>query len=498
MPSRSEIQAIAKSFGSQYGVDLAAIEKDSEKIRRLVEKEGVNHINAFEIYSESITCNPALDCAIIPDLESFEFADIPPDPNLIDSRVEQNIEEAIKYADNCLQIRRQYGELAKSRNDTRFKFEEFVRIDLIHQEEVKAGLYELPLKQARADLESINASIAGANSQITAIDEMYAAKGEENYSNALAPDKVAGYVADVAFVARATANDKDKVEDASTRSTEYRIRLEHGSWAQTKLAAIGQRAEHQAKLGAADEKVLYLVKDVAFRTHRASVSRQLAWLQINEHARPNSAINYDKRMLGLKDIFDANLRLLIQRVNALDSGLSKHYGIDAVLQKGKKGEILDGVAIYLIAVQDLLAKYKRKQRTAIASKSTVGHLEHYPHKNGGKRFETEITIDDSMLPDGYNLLKGVAFEYFGTHSKPISLNVTPPNGAVPFCDKGLISGRVVFGRVGPFSPGLDMKPQYVDLFWNGMPKGSWKIEGIVCDGTGEIEGVLLHLWVASV
>jgi hypothetical protein len=501
MPSPDEIEKIAECFGSKYGVDIAILRHDAIKLKSLVDRRAQKAVSSTEIYSDSITYTPSGNPAYLPDLETFEFSDIPNDPRLVSSRVEQNLDEATRYADNCLQSRRLYGEMGKLRNDTRFKFEEFVRLDLVHREEVEAGLYELPLQDAAAERAALESGVTEATLQLNIVDDMLGKTdaAKPKYSGVLS-DRVSTYITNSKLIARNTANDdKQKVDDASGLTTTYRTDIEYATWLQTQSIARGSVDQQKAKFTAATKKEEYLSKDVGFRSHRASISRQLAWLQIGEHCRENSALNYEERLNNQRLLFNDNLRHLVERIVSLKKGLMDCYDIDIPLPDPSKGQILDKVAVWLVYVQDELSKYKRGQRVVIYSKTTDKPLNVIPSAvaNAPEKFEVELFIDKIDLPSAHSLLRGVAFEFFGTQSRPISLSVQPPNNAITSYQKNVGASRVGFGRVCPFTAGLELKPQHADLFWNGSGEGVWNLQGTF-EKAGSIDSIILHMWMVTV
>src|SRR5437016_1957567 len=135
MPSNEEVIQIESSFARQYGLDLPGIHKDAATLRRAIAASASDPAK-FYTYNGSQ--------AFVPDLEAIDPSKVNHDPRLSARLIEANLDEATKYSQACLQLRSQYGELARHRNDTRFKGEEFVRLDAVHKQEVEAGLYKLP------------------------------------------------------------------------------------------------------------------------------------------------------------------------------------------------------------------------------------------------------------------------------------------------------------------------------------------------------------------
>jgi hypothetical protein len=406
--------------------------------------------------------------------------------------VEHNLEEAIRYSQNCLQIRQQYSETAKLRNDTRFKGEEFIRLDEVHLQEVDAGLYRLPWQEAADERTALEFAVSFARTQQAITEES---------SAVLSNDRVSEYIRDTAKLATDSINiagRQDLIKDGTTKTTQYRTGLEYAAWLQTSAAVKGSAAQLRGKLSTAQRKEAYLRKDEGFRAHRAAISRQLALLQIREHCRPDSVLNYNERLTQQKSLFDANLQCLIERVIALKPGLKDSYDIEVTLEAPRTGSILDTLSVWLVKVQSELSKYKRTQRLAVYS-IWSGALTVVPGNAGNTAdtFQADLVVDVNAVPATKSLLRGVAFEYIGQQQRPISLKVLPPQGTYIAVDRGGQPDTLQFGRVYHAAPGLELKPQHSDVFWNGSPLGTWKVEGRFNQTAGVINGLVMHLWLAS-
>jgi len=136
MPSPAEIQVITSSAQSQYGIDLTSVTNDRLALQSFVSKTSTpppagpvsTLAQAFittssAIYGDSATFTFDTTSALVPDLETISFASVVPDPRLDARRIEQNVDEASRYSQVCLQVRQTYADIAKLRNDTRFKTE---------------------------------------------------------------------------------------------------------------------------------------------------------------------------------------------------------------------------------------------------------------------------------------------------------------------------------------------------------------------------------------
>jgi len=407
------------------------------------------------------------------------------------------LDEAIKYCQSCLQIREQYGEAARLRNDTRFKGEEFARLDAVHLQEIEAGIYSLPWEEAANETAGLKTALTEAELQQKTIEEMKTdgeLDKEKIHFAVLSKAKIEDSITKSAFITRQLATTKDKVEEAAKVTGTYRSGIEVATWIENLAAAKSSVAQLGARLKIAQRKEEYFRKDEGFKSQRAAISRQLAWLQISEHCRQGSELNYDEKLQNLKALFGANRRHLVERVIVLAVGLKESYGLDLPLDAPSTGSILDHVSVWLVSVQDELSKFKRAQRLTIVSKWGVGIALGPKNDSGLSAFNVEFIVDKVDLPSGNALLRGVAFEYEGKNQRPITFKVLPPQNA----SVGSRPHPVLFGRVCPLAPNRELMPQHADFFWNGSAIGTWSVDGIVDTSAGPIDNAVMHMWVVSV
>jgi hypothetical protein len=485
MPSKADIANIKVDFSRQYGLDLSGIHRDAATLRSLVADAAANsnvldYTNCYSYDGKE---------AVVPDLETAAFSSIPVDTRLSARRVELNLDEAIRYSQSCLQLRQQYGELARLRNDTRFKGEEFVRLDEVHKQEIDAGLYQLPWQEAADEKTGFEAAVAQAQIQQSIPTEMMqGAAGANRYAALLSDAQITNNVNSNAYIVRNVANsNKDQVGVEATSTSQYRSGIELATWLETSAAAKSNFAQLNAQLSIAARKEQYFRKDEGFRTARDEISRQIAWLQIQEHCRTGSILNYDERIGRLKILFDQNLQCVIERIQPLVQGLKDYYKIDIPLVNPSVGSILDDVSSWLLQAQNELAKYMRLKRLTIFSKWSGAA------SSSGDSFTANVDLVTGDGPSGEFLVRGVAFEYVGQNARPITLKVVPPANA--WLEKS--GNPLTFGRVYPINPSPELKPQHSNVLWNGSATGSWKITGEFESAAGSIDKLVMHLWVLS-
>ena len=253
---------IKVAFSKQYGLDLSGIHRDAATLRTLVADAAANS-NALD-YTNCYSYDGKE--AIVPDLETTAFPSIPADARLTARRVELNLDEALRYSQSCLQIRQQYGELARLRNDTRFKGEEFVRLDEVHKQEIDAGLYQLPWQEAADEKTGFEAAIAQAEiRQGVPAEMMQDGAGPNRYSALLSDAAITNNVNANAFIVRNVANsNKDQVAVQAVSTSQYRSGIELATWLETLAAAKSNLAQLNSQLSIAARKERYFVKMKAF------------------------------------------------------------------------------------------------------------------------------------------------------------------------------------------------------------------------------------------
>lgn len=486
MTAPTEINSIKSSFAKCYDLDLPMIDRDVAALTRALQKS--DSIELQRACSTSV-----VNKAYVPDLDTLAYATVMPDARLSDRHVEANLDEAMKLLQSCLLLRSQYGEQARHRNETRFKGEEFVRLDAVHMQEVDAGLYKLPWQEAATERKGLEDALAHAHKQRAIPQEMLqGTQGASRYSAVLSDAAVVDHVAKTAFITKNVANThKDQVGQVATQTTQYRSAIELAAWHGTLANAEGTIAQLTAKLDIVRRKEAYLSQDEIFRLHRAQISRHLAWQQISEHCRPASELNYDERLKAVKASFDTNAKALAERIRLVDTGMRHLYGNDLPFGVPAQGRFLDEAAVWIARASDELAKWRRTQRLSLVSVSSRAVMASTA-TNGS--FTTEFVVDEAAMPDRPALVRGANLEFVGGGSGPISVALTAPCPLTPTVGA---QRALVFGRVCHVAPGLDLRPHHSDLLWNGDPCGIWKAVGSADPAIATPTGLVLYLWISS-
>lgn len=360
MPTQPEIDSLKQKFGTLYRINIPGIAADAVALATSVAAPAAP--SALSIYSAPISAFPA---SLIDDLEQFDFDTVHEDVAIRDRSVELNLDEAGRLAQACTSLRSDYIATAKLFLDTRLKSEEFFRLDAIHLQEVAAGLYNLPFDEATDDVQALQAALAESGAQKTIIDTMYSttAASPPKYAGALTDAQVKANTDQSGNVAQlgATQN-QPAIQTGTSQLAEYRSKIEDASWQYSLRTNTTSAAQLNGRLATAQRKQSYLQKDIGFRSSRASVSRQLAYVQLGENIRPNAPLNYAERLAAAQKLFQLSLGKLIQRILPLRRGAKQLYGIDIPLASPPRGQILDELNKWLTVLQDEVGKFHRRQR----------------------------------------------------------------------------------------------------------------------------------------
>ncbi|MBR0925729.1 hypothetical protein JQ561_03850 [Bradyrhizobium diazoefficiens] len=500
MPDSREMDLIKSRFSRLYSLDTAGLQAEAARLASIIAGPAVP--SAVTIHSSPVAGVPS--GALVQDIERTKFTDVSEDRTLRVRSIEQNLDEATRYLQTCVALRRDYAELAKLYVDTRLKSEEFFRLDSIHQQEVAAGLYSLPYDETTDELGAAQAGLNEALAQKQMVQDLYSSPGPTPaYASAMSDASRAAYATKSGTIAGWSAinnGNAGNIQNATVDQATYRSNLENASWLYTQHVVNTSVADKQARVATATRKQGYLRQDIGFRSSRAAVSRQLAYVQLDENTRNGSILNYSQRLESTEALFNAAFVKLCQRVMALNRGAVSIYGVPDTLSVPASPPSLDYLAGWLLEVQDNIARVKRQQRVSIFTvwinrwriRRNMSSTDALKNRTG-LRLDLNIEPDDLQTQSG--LLRGVAFEYLGTSKRPLRLTVTPPAGALA-SPAAASSSALIFGRVLSLAPGLDIRPQFPDLFWNGDPFGNWRISTDEDLSGFGIADLAMHIWLA--
>lgn len=284
----------------------------------------------------------------------------------------------------------------------------------------------MPWQEADDEGRGLDSAIVEVTRQQKIADEVLGDRADgDKYQALLSDARIQTNIADNAFIMKSTANiAHDEVGIRGAQTSTVRGYMELATWQETQAAAKSNLAQLSAKRTKTGRKEEYLRLDEGFKLQRSNISRQLAWLQIAEHCRVGSELNFDERLSQYKRLFEANVVPLVQRARLIEKGLRDVYGITLPLGLLETGTILDRIGVWLVTASDAISKWKRTQRLSVLQfvSSEIPELD---LKRG--MFSTQFSVTSGDLPQTASLLRGLNFEFVGNSQIPIALDVSPPS-----------------------------------------------------------------------
>lgn len=478
-----ELDTIKNSVADLYSVNLNRIDLDLE-----------SSSDAVQNYVSRKPVEIAED--LIPKLEEREITSPPKAPHLSYLRIEQNIDEAYRYAQNCLRLKREFGEIAKLWADVHYKSEEFFGLDKIHLEEISAGLFKLPWQEAENQKNAAEEALRIANEQEVDLLSLFGEKeAQSHYFGQLSKDSVQELAVRTADAATLDAKQKPDIRTAVEWTSNHRSSIEVAGWDQRKKGFQKEIARLGEEISSLERKLVYLKKDEEFRALRAQVSRDIAYLQLNEHTESGAVLNYRERLDAIKPVFEQSYQSVCQRVIKISEGFNSLHGIELRIDRVAQGSRSEYIATWIAKAQEALLAVKRKQKvhtyTILARTS-----EETTANNGQKRFVSTFDFDEHSQKFKKAFLRGLNIEALNKLTHPINVSIEPPEDLVNHEGQNLRKG-LILGQVSETSPNSTQRPQHTDTLWNLPLSGKWRVTANVEMEFPKVDGFLMHLWLAS-
>ena len=178
---------------------------------------------------------------------------------------------------------------------------------------------------------------------------------------------------------------------------------------------------------------------------------------------------------------------LVVRVLTLKKATKELYEINTPAINPAFGKMIDEISEWLLALQDQIGRVRRLQKTSIFTIWLSDKVRRFGSEVKKNPFKVSFSLKTSDTLNIKGLLRGITFEFSGRSQRPLQVTVTPP---------ATMLAPLIFGRVFPLSPSLDIKPQQPDATWNGNPYNKWTISSQDDWSKYDIKDIAMHLWLA--
>jgi hypothetical protein len=379
--------------------------------------------------------------------------------------------------------------------------EELEALTAINDTEVAEGLDEVPLNDAKVNLDSERANFVGRNAQVLYLKNnaarlrQLAAWATEVSLRRPGPPSSGTTVTFGVFQSSLPETQAQGKDDGPTEwlASVIAYEIAHHQFWMNQLSIEADRDTSGAKIPSLEKKVGFFQKNLQFQAARRAVARLKLNRRIIEASRPNGCLNYTTRIKQseeriIQDIIDAYKRMV-----AIQEGLRKIFGVEMQSLPVPGQGFVDGMVRWLRDAQDqleVLSIHDKACALRISLKDSIGpHFAESLVSSSGLRLQLPI----SALPNArFIRLRGVSSTFLPTASgRPdyLSLRLSPPTvgkfnhtNTTPVSDS---DGRLVehdqpategvLGRVqsvlSPVTPDIIGAPE-----WNNIsPFGIWTL-----------------------
>lgn len=392
-------------------------------------------------------------------------------------KIEQQFDEFLKLVESCRSFRREYAEDARLYLEVRLGLEEFFRIDAIHQQEVAAGAYELPWKDAVAQHQSTSERLAFEKWNENALTEVFKAPAQLDSAS------VEAFIARNGEAARQSSN-REEARAPTADVAKFRIELDRRQWVKALEDSKAEVKSLTAIEAAMKSRAAYLGKDIGFRQARAAIARDLSYVKRLHHIAVGGPLNYAERIMATRALFNRYLVNAVDRALSIADGARRLYGLEIDRPELVDHKVLDSLSDWAQRTQELLGRRRRRERVACVSISIAGRFDRFRSRLDDG-ISMELKASDFLNLSGA-MLRGVAVELITSDATAVaSVLVTPPGepNALPF-------GRVTASRDAP-------APQFVETVWNRSALGTWAVKAAT-KLSMNVTDLVVTAWVAYV
>jgi hypothetical protein len=311
--------------------------------------------------------------------KDFVFETTPTDEEYRPLHVEPLLDQAANLLDRCLSARYERDRLAIEKFKLETDLEQFFRTDQINDEEVKAGLFTVPYEKALLDSlaesevetfttdaqKEINKSIQLIRTQFTEQkNARYAAMFLPNapqYAVDPGETKLEAY-----FVGGVAKPKLDQLAKAAELLSEagmiyeaYNMYAQYSSY----RASAGAGGFRRKSLETLAE---WSRKDIAFKRQRKQVAFEIAVKRASQTYMDKGVLNYKEKIEVVEKRFSSDLREVIARLIAIQTGMKQLYGyVDPELGEFKSGFSFDDTVLWVRNAISWLVRFSRIEQNYV-------------------------------------------------------------------------------------------------------------------------------------
>jgi hypothetical protein len=438
--------------------------------------------------------------------------------------VEPLLQQASGLVDRVLGEDTTYRQLRIDQLNLRLDLQELETLQDINDDEVAAGLFQVPYWEANTALESDKAlkkaqtDLANWIQLKSAQQTKLSAWSTENAQQPLATGwegkmsqhqlrLFGGFTAPGDQVpAGAKATDGNIIGGIIS----YQLADYGFSYQQQQFAA--QAAPIDARSVPLTSRVTYLRADAGFKERRKIAAHQKLADKLDAVQLPNGPLNYADRIAAIEERAAFDLRQAYRRLRVLRQGLRMIYGLDTPeLPEAPFGDsaqigvdFLDQIVLWIRRISILLQDVYNSDQEIVSSFSLLERCTSEKFHEGRKRGYWEFEIGPEHFRDlGLVRLRGIsAAAESGCHF--YNLIASAPRESVivhhPESAPSPVTQRVDecwIGRVPPLSAHIRPDVAGTRALWNASPVGRWRLRAAPETSLEHIKDIQLNLHVVA-
>lgn len=457
----------------------------------------------------------------------FSFYQDDMDDQFIESHVEPLIDQAADLLDRCLKDRSTYDDLCSKLLYVLVEVEEFRKLDQIHLDEQKAGIYETPYNVSLAQYEAerhYQASLKAVQQSLSTTFETTLDNNTVNeVRNAMLcnawlsglPSFYQG-TGQFTYLTPSFNNVKKQVDkhylDNAKLITKYNLALQRTDYELNKLSNEANLSLSEKRLFGLKKQADWEREKVRFQQRRTVVARDLQDFKAKAALDADGALNYAKRIIPLKQRFARDFRDALARIQVVEKGLKKLYGYDFPYPKDETAiDYYDQCLMWTRHVIQWVLKFSRNEQNTVIPISLKQIIAPAQFNEMIKSGEIKFDLIENHFPGMCNIrLRGLSLhskEHRDSENRLWKIIITPPKesrilhfltGKSAELSQAFVE-PCFFGRV--FERHLNKAPDIIGItsLYNVSPLGKWKINvlgAIPSQNSEKLEDIIIDFQLA--
>lgn len=341
--------------------------------------------------------------------------------------VEPLIDQAADLLDRGVKDRTAWDELAVKWTNLNLEMNEYVDLDEIHREEERDGLYDVPFQQSVAAYNSEVAYSWGLNFSEykirTWFEFLYGAGKFEEYVNAAALGGWIGGCVPWTFNGQSFAgyaqhtfnNVQDTVANHGMNSAAITARKQFNEgYASMDLMRDSTNTLYQcskSRLPGLLAKMNWDAKNASFQRRRTAVARKYQDLKAKAASDIDGLLNYQKRLIPLRERFQDDFNHALSRLTAVQQGLVSIYGYDgpSLPAPSKEIDYFDKCLQWTRNAIQWLIRFSRMDQNVVFPISVRSLIGGDMFKDGRKDKSWQFRLGNSNFPEMAHVrLRGIS------------------------------------------------------------------------------------------